>query len=108
MNRIRNDNKSSSNVIWQLRGIPCPKCGQTIFMELTALFSEDPIKCEQCGLELRVNVSESKETLRVLKTYMDQITQLQSDLSKKTEGITQRQPSSGRHTRQVREGRRRF
>ncbi|MCR9244621.1 MAG: CSL-type zinc finger protein [bacterium] len=51
-------------------GMPCPQCGQRIVIEAAALLSGQPIQCASCGLELRVNTEQSKETLDALRSYM--------------------------------------
>ena len=58
-------------------GMPCPQCNQPIIIDPMFLLSSAPIECASCGLELRVNMEQSGETLMALKTYMDKFAEIE-------------------------------
>lgn len=48
-------------------GISCPECGFGIPITMLMLLSPDPIGCQLCGLELRVNAEKSEESLGLVR-----------------------------------------
>jgi hypothetical protein len=57
-----------------MTGIPCPQCNSPIAVEDPwVLFTNSPIVCMHCGLELRVNRSESMESLDTLRSFLEEV-----------------------------------
>ena len=48
-------------------GISCPECGFGIPITMLMLLSPDPISCQLCRLELRVNAEKSEESLGLVR-----------------------------------------
>jgi hypothetical protein len=53
-------------------GIPCPNCQERLVVTLEQILSGVPIAC-RCGLKLRVDESQSQDTLRDLRILRDHL-----------------------------------
>ena len=72
----------------QAPGMPCPECSEPIRVDPYGLLAGAPIICASCGLELRVNLQESAETLEVLAAKLDSIAIFHSDLSETIDAVS--------------------
>jgi|GEM_PF-2688662 transcription elongation factor Elf1 len=64
-------------------GLPCPDCNTLIEVDPISLLAAAPIICASCGLELRVNLEESAQTLDVLAENIEEITAVHSMMASK-------------------------
>ena len=48
-------------------GFPCPRCGAQILVELAALLKNAPLHCENCQLELQIDLDQSAAGLQALR-----------------------------------------
>jgi transcription elongation factor Elf1 len=54
-------------------GFPCPQCGAPITVTIEQLTTADAIRCSECGLELRVDQEQSRETLNAVRDLCEQL-----------------------------------
>ncbi len=81
-------------------GLPCPECTTPIVVEPTVLLSAAPISCPGCGLELQVNVEQSKGALDALSNYMRDFDAAQNKIMGNPGFRSSRKP--GRRARRLR------
>ena len=58
-------------------GFACPECGFGIPITMLMLLSPDPIGCQLCGLELRVNAEKSEESLGLVRQLYEATQQVE-------------------------------
>ncbi len=61
-------------------GMTCPACEHRIVVDPFTLLEARPVVCDHCGLALHLDVKESEQTLQALRTYMDEISELEKRL----------------------------
>lgn len=54
-------------------GLPCPQCGALITVTLEQLAAAAAIGCSDCGLELRIDLEQSRESLNAVRDLRDQL-----------------------------------
>ncbi len=69
-------------------GMPCPQCNQAIIIDPLVLLSSTPIECAACGLELRVNMAQSSETLAALQAYMNDFAKIERDYARQVDDVS--------------------
>lgn len=57
--------------------ISCPECGFGIPITMLMLLSPDPIGCQLCRLELRVNAKKSEESLGLVRQLYEATQQVE-------------------------------
>ena len=52
-----------------VRGFPCPECGDTIQVDVARLLSSAPFFCSGCGLRLQLDAGSSAGAMEAMRHY---------------------------------------
>ena len=61
-------------------GVPCPDCGTPLVISAEVILGGQPVSCPGCRLELRVDPDRSADSLRALRSYLDEVQRIRDGL----------------------------